>query len=122
MDDLVTVRLTDAQVRLIESIVAIPEDLEKSLHEAFQDSEGQRYAVSYTMLDHLLGWVAAEANREEAMRRRRMLDRVYREVQLALWEFDDQRIANGEPVPVGVLSALEDSGAGAKKKRRSRKS
>ncbi|MCK4546553.1 MAG: hypothetical protein KAW17_03840 [Candidatus Eisenbacteria sp.] len=100
MNNLVKVRLTSPQIKLIESVTAIPGNLEKSLREAVRSSAGTTRQIPYADLDQLAGWLAAEANREETLRRRRSLDRLYDEVQTALWEFDDRRIASGEPMPV----------------------
>jgi hypothetical protein len=100
MDNLVEVRLTTPQIKLIESIAALPDELEKSLKAAVKKSEGRTHRIAYADLDQLAGWLAAEANYEESVRRRRSLDRLYDEVQSALWEFDDRRIASGEPMPV----------------------
>jgi hypothetical protein len=122
MDNLVAVRLTAAQVRLVESIVAIPEELERALRSCFEEAEGTACRVPYEVLEQLAGWLAAEANREENGRRRESIDRVYDEIQTALWEFDDQRISRGEPVPIGAMAVIEGNEAsGARRKRSARK-
>jgi hypothetical protein len=106
MDNLVAVRLTVPQLKLIDSIVAIPDDLESSIKQATRKSDGTLYEIPYVALDQLAGWLAAEANHEESARRKSSLERLYDEIQTALWEFDDRRIAAGEPVPVVADTAI----------------
>ncbi len=106
MDNLVKVRLTTPQVRLIENIVAIPDDIEKSIQKAAKKADGPIREIPYEILDQLAGWLAAEANYEENARRRRSLDLIYDEVQTALWEFDDRKIARGESIPFALGEAI----------------
>jgi hypothetical protein len=109
MDHLVEIRLTPPQFKLIESIVAIPDDLEKALKRAAKENPGPRLRVPYVDLDQLAGWLAAEANYEEGVRRKRSLDKLYDEVQTALWDFEDRTLADGGPMPVAPAESIPEA-------------
>jgi hypothetical protein len=118
MDHMVEIRLTPPQIRLIESIVAIPDQLEQSLKKAAKETPGPRLRVPYVDLDQLAGWLAAEANYEESVRRRRSLDKLYDEVQTALWDFEDRKIAEGEPMPVAPAESIPEAMSATTKTRK----
>ncbi len=116
MNNLVRVRLTLPQVRVIEGIAAIPDDIEKAVKLAAKKADGPIREMPYEVLDQLAGWLAAEANYEENARRRRSLDSIYDEVQTALWEFDDHQIARGEPIPAAAGESITQADASRKSK------
>lgn len=93
MEGLVELCLTSPQLKLIESVTAIPKGLQESVKHAAEHAKGSRIHIPYDDLDQLAGYLAAEANYEEKHSRKRLLERLYDEVQTALWDFDDRRIA-----------------------------
>jgi len=100
MEEVVELRLTLPQKKLMQSIPSFPDDLGKTVKQAVKKARGTRVQLPYEELEQVAGWLAAEANYEEQARRRQALDRLYERVQNALWDFEDQRLVHAATAPV----------------------
>jgi len=119
MKDKVEVRLTSPQIKIIESI-PLPEEVEQSVLQAAKEANGTRVQIPKKELEQLAGWIAAEANSEERARRKQSVCRVYDEIQAALWEYEERRIAEdrlGPALPKEVIIPVRRSKAASSKKK-----
>lgn len=82
--DEVSCVLTPDEYRAIESSVLIDEEATRTLRAAFTSAEGIRITGCGQEMEHLMDWVAAEANHESDRRRRLMLHRAFLKLDAAL--------------------------------------